>query len=314
MRRIRLISIVLSLAVSLVVSAEDNTNGSVFLYHNGVETYFPASNLQSAFDLAEEGDTVVVGNGNYYNDSGYTVRKKIYITGDNFGTLYVDIPGNPNFTVPLCENISISTIYIKCNCENFLIRNCSGGTLEVKDGFAVNALIDRCTYWTVKVTSECKSFVLRNSYLDRLQGSFDAQNLPTLINCDYNCFGTENIGANYVNCIFKTCMSEAPEEKLRIKYSKLTNCLIMSDHIQVDESSEETNTYSMTKENWDTNTSKLEELGYLGTDGTIIGRYGGETPYGSNNTIKTYPEIWKGNIYINSNVLNMNYYINPRRW
>ena len=110
MRRIRLISIVLSLAVSLVVSAEDNTNGSVFLYHNGVETYFPASNLQSAFDLAEEGDTVDVGNGNYNNDSGYTVRKKIYITGDNFGTLYVDIPGNPNFTVPLCENSSIPAL------------------------------------------------------------------------------------------------------------------------------------------------------------------------------------------------------------
>ena len=124
------------MACAMPVMAEIST-GCAILSHHGVERYYQASDLQKAFDDAAEGDTIVLGEGEYYNDYGFKITKKLYIRGSRsyIGSgIKLNISGDSNFTTPLFDNVIFSHLTIESDIENLYLRRLSGGNIYVNDG------------------------------------------------------------------------------------------------------------------------------------------------------------------------------------
>ena len=270
--------ILLTMAFAMPVMAQIST-GCAILSHNGVERYYKASDLQKAFDDAAEGDTIVLGEGDYYNDNGFTITKKLYIRGSGsyIHNIKLNISGDSNFTIPLFDNVHFSNFTIESDIENLYLRRFIGSEIYVNDGYTVNAFLDRCTVWVTRLTDKCKSWMMQNSLLDRIYGTYDHENLPTLINCTYGCYNSSDVPTKSINCIYKTCGMY--DVKWPIKNSILENCLIDSTNIEIDESTKVNGEiYYMTSDEWNIGLDNLTAMKYFGNDGTVVGCNGGPNP------------------------------------
>ena len=307
------ISLLLAMVSAMSVMSQNST-GCAILTHNGVERYYKAADLQKAFDDAAEGDTIVLGQGEYYNDNGFTITKKLYIRGgysEIRSEIKLNISGDSNFSIPLFDSVGFGQLTIESDIENLFLRRFSGSNIYVKEGYNVNAFLDRCTVWNTQITDKCKSWVMQNSLLDRIYGTYDPENLPTLINCNYDCFyGSESIAAKYINCIFKTCGTYNP--KLPIMNSTLENCLVDSTDIEVDESSTVNGEiYYMASDDWNTNLENLTNLKYLGNDGTVVGYNGGPNPVDYTD-VTGAPSQWTDDYKLSGREFSVRFYINPK--
>ena len=304
--------ILLTMAFAMPVMAAIST-GCAILSHNGVERFYKASDLQKAFDDAAEGDTIVLGEGEYYNDNGFTITKKLYIRGSGSyigSDIKLNISGDSNFTIPLFDYVNFSNFTIESDIENLYLRRFSGGDIDVNDGYTVNAFLDRCTVYTTQLTDKCKSWVMQNSYLDRIYGTYDHENLPTLINCNYDCYEGEQVPTKSINCIYKTC--DMYDVKLPIKNSILENCLINSTNIEIDESTTVNGEiYYMTSDEWNIGLDNLTAMKYFGNDGTVVGRNGGPNPKDYTG-VTGAPSQWTNEYILSGRKFSVRFGINPK--
>ena len=111
-----------------------------------------------------------------------------------------------------------------------------------------------------------------NSKLNAVSANSGATGNTTFVNCEFILLYTNNFAATIVNSI----IYESINPRI-INSSVLLNTLLRSGYVYVGTSSVTQGCY------YDTNSgfskSKLQEKGYLGTDGTVVGIYGGSTPY-----------------------------------
>ena len=304
--------ILLTMAFAMPVMAEIST-GCAILSHNGVERYYKASDLQKAFDDAAEGDTIILGEGDYYNDNGFTITKKLYIRGSGSyirRNIKLNISGDSNFTIPLFDNVNFSNFTIESDIENLYLRRFSGSGIYVNEGYTVNAFFYICTVWETRLTDKCKSWVMQNSYLDRIYGTYDPENLPTLINCNYDCYEGEQVPTKSINCIYKTC--HMFDVKMPLKNSILENCLIDSTTIEIDESTKVNGEiYYMTSDEWNIGLDNLTAMKYFGNDGTVVGCNGGPNPKDYTG-VTGAPDQWTNEYILSGRKFSVRFGITPK--
>ena len=70
----------------------------------------------------------------------------------------------------------------------------------------------------------------------------------------------------------------------------------------------------MEQVNWNDSKENLERLGLLGNDNTLVGYYGGTTPFDGRVIPRDYPSIWRnGELKMQGKTIIGNWGVNPTR-
>lgn len=276
------------------------------LSHNGQLTLFDNNNcFEDALAKAENGDTIFLSAGDFIsNNSEVTIEKRVAIIGCGYDSrilpkLVIHMEYNPNsyMEAPMFDGVSIQSLYFadinssKNNLEDVKIQNCRIKKLEnVYAGKEI--LIDRCFIEHANFfgASDCATIV-QNSKIG-LTGQHIG--FISVIHC--NIGKVSGCPLNVITSIIADSDKKNSNGGLDLNYGshatlcnslfpKGTNFSSISklDTIYEEEANDEK---PLLDENLEC-TINLKEKGYLGTDGTVIGIYGGVTPYTVNPSVPT---------------------------
>lgn len=222
----------------------------------------------------------------------FTVSKKITIRGTGEtsiidGDVSISIPGSPKLTSPVLEALSVSgTVNVGAQVDDMIIRKCKIAKFTI--GAQVDgAVLDRC-YITqsLALSSYIKGMTVVNSIAYCLYANSGATSNTTFVNSDLYLSNCNNFSGTIINSIVRHLGSGSKT----LNSTVLLNTLIFSyryqdgnsyyygDQLSIGTSSVKQGCYTITYIS-DTSTSSLQSNGYLGTDGTVVGIYGGDTPY-----------------------------------
>jgi len=287
--------------IIMSISASAVSVNKVLLDHNGQVTTF--DDIQSAINASADGDVIYLTLGTF-KVSTLNITKEITIrgTGDTSiinGEVKISIAGTPTLESPLLEALAVSGgVTISSAMNNLCLKNSKiSGTLAINgavNGGSIekceievmtfgdtidNLYIDRSSVTgTLTLSSSIKGMTVINSKLNAVSANSGATGNTTFVNCEFILLYTNNFAATIVNSIiYLSKHSISSTVSSSINSSVLLNTLLRSGYVYVGTSSVTQGCY------YDTNSgfskSKLQEKGYLGTDGTVVGIYGGSTPY-----------------------------------
>lgn len=265
----------------LSVSVNAQT-AKILLHHNGEVTQYNASQISAAMSDAQNGDIVYLSDGLF---GGFTVSKAISIIGTGYetrisGDVSINIPGSPKLTQRVLDALNISgTVTVSSECTGLNIRKCSITGMRFA-GNTYEAIIDRCNFTnSLDLSSYVQGLTVTNSYVYRLYGSAAVPDFATLVNCNvYYIVATSSdlpFKGNLINCILRDSYNGSSLASsvymINTLYSTSINAsnAIRRDCYQV----------SNIDYYWGENTANILSDGYLGNDGTVVGMYGGTTPY-----------------------------------
>ena len=300
------------------------TSSAVLLQHNGNITTYAAEDIAQAMAAAADGDEVFLNEGKY---PGFTISSAIKIKGAGQRTIILgdviidnssDISIGDIFLGFLCLD-SGTKLYCKSSINKLNLLQCffpivvfSEYINADNDGFVEEVFVDRCevgslinlsSYYTKEFTLEgkttiytfprVKKFTAMNSNLKfRQQTNFTTYPPYTFINC-YVVFGDsrgDGKGLTLINSIVS--------RSNYVMDSEFVNCVYSGR----DESSNATDCYvsSSISTSWISSswtTEQLEEDGYLGNDGTVVGPLGGarNTPF---TLVPTVPRVTESNLMV----------------
>lgn len=344
----RLVSIILFLvAVSLGCFAQQRT---ATLSHNGKLTVFNSERcLPEAYDAAVDGDTIFLSSGNwggseFQTNGNFTITKKISFIGNGRSTLldgFVRLDfkerDDKSLTSTLFDGVAIGNLGIYSSVSNLEIKNSRIYGLLIKIVYSTD-------YIDFKIQScETKVSLYNNQSKGLLKGTFknckvkvdsfdlegwdfnDGQNIRFL-NCNLNLSGASTF-SGYVSSSIVFGKSYEMRPKL------LENCLYQWSEVVHDveweerEKSEYINCYDLPytseadmilNDNLDYVGPDLIASGYVGTDGTQVGIYGGQyapytekTSYTSidNENSNIYYNEWQNRINVDISFMNPDIYI-----
>ena len=275
------IAMMLITSVASFAQAED---AKVILQSGANTTIYDGNSLSTAIGAAKKGDIIYLSEGIY---SGFTIDKEILVRGVGEksyvnGDITIAIPDNPTLTTHIIEGVWASgALNITKPATDMIIRSCKfSGDLNVSAALP-NGLIDRCFIdGTVILNTYTNTVTIKNSKVRYILGASASNNQCFFKNCNVwdhkDYYKEETTAAKFENCIL------ASNDEWH--YSEMTRCLMRSNYIK--ETTITTNCY---KENSGGSTFldetsleakyDLASKDYLGTDGTIIGVYGGTTPF-----------------------------------
>lgn len=285
----------LLLAVSLImmsISANAITINKGLLQHNGEVTLYDGDKLQDAVNAASDGDVLYLTLGSF---KPFNVTKKITIIGTGETTIIdgdvnISIPGSAKLTSPVLEALAVSgTVNVGAQVDDMIIRKCKIADFTI--GAQVDgAVLDRC-YITHALTlsSYIKGMTVVNSIVYGLYANSGATSNTTFVNSNLYLSNCNNFSGTIINSIVRHIGNSGKT----LNSTVLLNTLIMtyrysndnsysssysSDILNIGTSSVRQGCYTITYIS-DSSTSSLQSNGYLGTDGTVVGIYGGDTPY-----------------------------------
>lgn len=288
------------LAYMLIVSiaAFAGTNSKILLQHDGGVKVYDSNQMTQALADAVKGDTIFLSEGTF---AGFDLTKEVMIRGCGTttiitGAVKIAVAGNPTFSAPLLDALKIDNSFtVSQPCNKLHIRKCwITGDISFS-AKSEDVLIDRCSNSnsnTKKFTmsSNIVSMTVMNSYIWYLYSNGVTGNVVTFINCNIGSRYSKIAEQTFINCIFGYGGYNSSN------YYELTNCTLLNCLY---------NTYSSSYYPYNGNVgnsilqscygvdygdktltgmSKDDLLanGYLGNDGTIVGIYGGNTPYDFN--------------------------------
>ena len=294
------------------------------LHHNGSVTLYDSEDINSALTAAVDGDTLYLSEGAF---SGFTITKKITVRGSGQmtrigGNINVEIPNAPTLTSTLLEGVNSSA--------DILINSEVTG-LQIKQ----SRFRDFVAFATINEAVIDKSFIFDEFWLNEFTQGITCTNckiltlmvggrndhggavLPTsnqfFINC--NICSVFTYGADcyltLVNCIINGT-HEYYGTTYYIKESFINNCLFYKKNIDAATSSEYS-CYVYDGNVVDGGTLEclinetLAEKGYLGQDGTIVGCYGGPSPFTLDLPI---PKVTATNIQIDNDTKQLSVTLN----
>lgn len=314
----------------LSIIADATTISKALLDHNGNVTLFDGEDMQAAVDAAVDGDVIYLSLGTF---NSFTINKKISIVGTGEtsiidGDVLLSISESSTQTNIVIETIAISgSIKIESKVNNVILRKCKMSTFTTKSEID-DAIIDRCSITEkLMLSSYIKGMTVNNSLINGLSASSNASNNTTFVNCDINKFEPLYFSGTIINsCLYSNnhnnSYSSADDPQLRTIYSSIIiNSYIRNNYSSpsssasfhpgflIDSSSVTQNCYR----GYESSHSKadLEAKGYLGNDGTVVGIYGGDTPY----TLKpSVPNVNNSSIKVDagSKVLNVKLTVSPQ--
>lgn len=273
----KLKTLLLSFMLLAVVAAKADNMARIILMHNGQSTMFAGDRINDALTQAVDGDTIYLSEGHFPT---FTISKKILVRGAGENTniangVNINIMGEPVLTMPVLEGVKINgSLIIQRNCTNLIIRNCVFNTFQNSATSTPNGLVELChCFGTFNISEHMTDFYVKNTDLNYLKGASLNHNKCNFINCLIYGAAPETTAGRFVNCQIQRWNP--------IKASMLLKTLVYTYSAKVGDSSIAQDCYY---DNYNTSGSwfssnQLITNGYLGLDGSIVGNWGGATPF-----------------------------------
>ena len=297
--------------IMMGISASALTINKAMLVHNGNVTLYDGDKIQDAVNASSDGDVIYLTLGTF---KPFNITKRITVRGVGEtsiidGNVDISISGSPKLTSPVMEALAVSgTVTVKSQVDDMIIRKCkitNFGISAQVDG----AVLDRC-YITNALTlsSYIKGMTVVNSKLYTVQANSGATQNTTFVNCNIYGLNCRYFSATVINSILYCYYNYNT-----IESTVLLNTLISTYSgysLYVGSSSVNQNGYSgsYTMSN---SCDCSPSSSYVGTDGTIVGIYGGETPYTLEPTV---PKVTNSNLQLDmeNKKLNVNLTVSPQ--
>lgn len=279
MKRI-LTLIVCMMSISMTLFAA--SFAKCLLQHKGGVKIYNSDAIETAIKNAVEGDTIFLTDGKF---PGFTVNKKITVRGAGQGTkitgdINVSISGNPTLTQTVLEGFDATdrNVTLTTAMNGLKIKQCKFKYLTVNANIN-DAIIDRC-YISDELSqvSSIKGMTVINSYV-QLGYRYSSTDSPiNYVNCYVYPYYIDRIAGTFINSIIGSGSWDSLKTANNCNF---ISCLIrFSNSYTVGSSCTEQNCYhDSASSSGSEKVDDLESLGYLGNDGTVVGRYGGLTPY-----------------------------------
>lgn len=280
----------------LFVSSASAQTAKILRHSKGQVIQYKASEISSAISEAVAGDTLYLSDGVF---SGFTITKPISIIGTGqetriSGSVDISIPGNPILKSRVLDALNISgTLTLQSASSGVNVRKCQISVVSFA-GNSQDVFFDRCNISNyMSLSSYVEGLTVTNSYLNKLQGASSSPDLASFVNCNIYYIETTSSSnhssstyfrGNLINCI--VCSWYSRDSYSNYNYMTdgvyMVNCLYCTGvetfyAIKRDCYSAGSSNFSSYYMGLDT--SMLTTAGYLGNDGTVVGMYGGTTPY-----------------------------------
>lgn len=291
----------------------------IALMHNGNATMFNSDELKSSLEAAVDGDTIYLNEGTF--KAGLDITKKVTLIGAGestrvTGDINIAILGKPTLTAHVLDAINMTdgSITVKQAVNGLKIRKCKFRGMYFEADVAGSSLVDRCwSFMTdnkgiVTLNEHTKDISFVNCKIQDLRGPAPTASSVTFQNCNIYELSTPESGsavtATFINCIIDGCTNYYSLSASYINTlffgggnwwnnSIKTNCWYNTSY-SVNSSTVECSL----------NTTELKSKGYLGTDGEVVGIYGG-IPF---TLVPATPRITEGTVKVDTDkrVLNVN--------
>lgn len=284
--------------IGLIVSAYAQTSTLVTLDHDGEMTMFDNVNgLADAIAAAVDGDKIYLSSGNFGGPNTIKVDKAVSIIGNGYDTHILPeiefyFQADKTYASPAFEGVFLEKLYYYSSSDyihaEITLRACKIRNFDAR--YFKSITIDRCYIGVFDnyTGKSCEQVNIMNSKIESFKG------------CNAEIVGNCNIGEITADYYIPKSLSSSIVNSAYLESSGdvfMVNCLIgknthtgSSGQLILD------NCYRLEAdaEVLDGNlecTIDLVQKGYLGTDGTQVGVYGGEwMPY---TTVPTLPTVDK---------------------
>lgn len=292
------------------ISAQQETESYkiITLVHNTKETYFSSDEVAKSIAAAVDGDTLYFSPGVFSGD--FIVDKALTFIGTGaldpntktddywgYGTEFtgnIDVNTTQDSQLPSItfEGIKFDRqVSFSCPLKNLVLRKCWVSQYFHHNNDIENYLIDRCRinlHNTGTMSTHDIKLIAKNCYITNFYTGAKDWAYWKFYNCTIDpSYDLErqfcSTTAAYTNCIIhnRGCYLEFPAQETG---PILTNTLYDNYETGIDVTKNCTieSCYTNSSEDIDITQLTPEELrqnNYLGTDGDIIGCYGGQTPY-----------------------------------
>ena len=316
----------LLIAVGLIMmsmTASAISINKVMLQHKGNVTLFDGDEMQAAIDAAADGDIIYMTLGAF--NKPFTITKQISIRGVGEktvvnGDVTVDIPESPKLTNTLMEGVRvIGTLDVKSPVDDMVISKCKIDNVHFS-AVVSGVAIDRC--YIVKgltLSSNVNSITATNSKISTLKALSGALKDNTFVNCNIYSLETQYFMGTIINSLLDHAYSTGGGTT--ISSSVLMNCLINTGHMSISTTSVAVDCYYCSFKDWSQlmgneciscySDEQLKSMGYLGTDNTVIGINGGDTPF---TLVSSVPTVTSSelNLDLENRKLNVKLTVSPK--
>lgn len=262
-------------AISININAD--SRAKCLLHHQGTVKVFDGEKIEAAIKASADGDTIFLSEGTF---PGFTINKKITIRGAGQESrinseIKINLNNNPTLTQTLLEwlNMDTNSITVESSMKKLKIKQCTFASLRTAANNIEDVLVDRC------FISDCirgfKSAAIVNS---KIYYAYDDCG-HEYFNCNIQSISGRDLSGKFTNCIFGGGTS------YYISNSFFSNCLF-KDGYSLESSSSAKNCWvdngfilSYTTHDCSFGKYDLEDKGYIGTDGTVVGIEGGSAPF-----------------------------------
>ena len=289
--------IIMACMLMASIAAFAGTNSKILLQHEGGVKVYDSNQMTLALTDAVKGDTLFLSEGTF---AGFDLTKEVMIRGCGkttiiTGAVKIAVAGNPTFSAPLLDALKIdNSLTVSQPCNKLHIRKCwITGDISFS-AKSEDVLIDRCSNSnsnrnTFSMSSNIVSMTVMNSIIAYLYSNGVTGNVVTFINCNILSRYSEIANQTFINCIFGYggYATSSTYSSSKLTYCTLLNCLYNTYSASSYQNSNVGNSILQSCYGVDNGTNLLTDLskdallanGYLGNDGTIVGIYGGNTPY-----------------------------------
>ena len=295
---------IILLAVCIIMmsmTASALTINKAMLVHNGEVTLYDGDKIQEAVNAASDGDAIYLTLGTF---KPFNITKRITVrgTGDTSiidGDVNISIPGSPKLTSPVMEALAVSgTVNVGAQVDDMILRKCKIANFTI--GAQIDgAVLDRCYITnTLTLSSFIKGMTVVNTKLHSVQANSGATQNTTFVNCNIAYLNTNNFSGTIINSIIY--------DSGTINSTVLLNTLRHYGNIgssSVTQNCYQNSNFSFNNCECSFDTSTLQSKGYLGTDGTVVGIYGGETPY---TLVPSVPKVTSSDLQLDNEKKQLN--------
>ncbi len=321
------------LAVCLIMmsmTASAITINKAMLEHNGQVTLFDGDKMQDAVNAAVDGDIIYLSLGTF---SAFNITKNIMVRGVGEtslidGNVNISIPGALTLTSPVLEGLSVSgTVNVGSAVNNLILRKCKMGNFTISATID-DAVLDRCYVAnTLTLSSYIQGMTVVNTKLYNIKANSGATSNTTFVNCNIWAIYAAYFSGTIINSIINKSLTNYggySSSDACLLSTILLNTLIntTSNLVSVGSSSVTQNCYFFNNNDYFDRlissscectfpASLIQSNGYLGTDGTVVGIYGGDTPY---TLVPSVPTVTDSslNLDLDNKTLNVNLTVSPQ--
>ena len=285
------------------IAAFAGTNSKILLQHEGGVKVYDSNQMTQALADDVKGDTLFLSEGTF---AGFDLTKEVMIRGCGTttiitGAVKIAVAGNPTFSAPLLDALKIdNSLTVSQPCNKLHIRKCwITGNISFS-AKSEDVLIDRCSNSNTNLkqfimSSNIVSMTVMNSDIHYLYSNGVTGNVVTFINCNIVSRYSTISEQTFINCIFGIG-GYGSYDRYYLSNCTLLNCLYNTNSSNSYNSNVGNSIlqscYGVDNSGYFTSMSKDDLLanGYLGNDGTIVGIYGGNTPF-VNDMLPAAPKV-----------------------